>query len=106
MKEEFVAAIRSRSLVRVAFFSEEDHAVLSRTCAPMDIGPSRRYHDGRDRYHLWDYESDQGPHPLSILPESIQKLEVLGKTFDPADFITWDTGTSPWFVSRDWGQYS
>lgn len=93
-------------MVRVRFFSDEDQAVLTRKCAPMDYGPTRKYHDGQDRYHLWDYESDEVQHPLLILPESIESLEVLDQAFDPAGFVTWDVTKSPWHVSRDWGVLS
>lgn len=106
MKEEFIEAIQKRRMVSVKFFSEEDMGVLTRKCAPMDYGSTRKYRDGRDRYHLWDYESDETPHPLLIVPESIESLQVLDETFDPAGFVTWDTVTSPWHISRDWGPFS
>jgi len=103
MKEEFIAAIHSKSKIRVTFFSKEDGHALSRVCAPMDFGPSRRAADKSDRFHMWDYESDTKNHTLSLLPHQIQSIEVLPEHFDPAEFITWQTN---WFVPRDWGQYS
>src|SRR5579885_248725 len=103
MKEEFIKAIHDKKKVQLTFFSKEDAAPLSRKCAPMDFGPSRRAKDKSDRFHLWDFESDQGRHVLSILPGQVKSIEVLSEDFDPATFITWSTTTSPWFVPRDWG---
>lgn len=104
MIEDFINAIRLRQLVEVVFFSKEDGAQLTRKCAPMDYGPSRRTSDQTDRFHLWDYESDEGPHTLSLLPEQILSMRVLDQVFDPADFVTWEP--IDWFISRNWGQYS
>ncbi|QKS88654.1 hypothetical protein [Curtobacterium flaccumfaciens] len=103
---EFVAAIESHREVEVTFHSKEDGgAVLTRRCAPMDFGPSRRARDKTPRYHFWDWESD-GPrtHTLSLLAEQIVSIEVLDSTFDPASFVAWAPN---WFVERTtWGQFS
>ena len=106
MKDEFIHAIQAQKKVRVTFFSKEDVRLLKRKCAPMDYGPSRRAKEKNDRYHLWDYESDTRVHTLSLNPEQVKNIEVLDEDFDPAEFVTWDTGKSPWFVSRNWGIYS
>lgn len=106
MIDEFVTAIRSMRKVKVHFFSKEDSAVLSRLCAPMDYGPSRRAKSKDDRFHLWDFESDERNHVLSLSVAQIASLEVIDEQFDPAEFVTWDTGKSPWFVARDWGRFS
>lgn len=103
MKEEFIAAIQSRHKIKLTFQSKEDGRPLTRTCAPMDYGPSRRAHDKSDRYHSWDYDSDTERHTLSLLPNQVIAIEVLGETFDPAEFVTWQTD---WFIKRDWGAYS
>jgi len=105
-KDSFIQAIREKRKVRLTFFSKEDGRPLTRLCAPMDYGPSRRAHDKSDRYHLWDYESDSKQHNLPLLPAQVHQIEVLDETFDPAEFVTWSTTDSPWFVSRDWGPYS
>ena len=104
--EGFIQAIQDKKKVRLTFFSQEDGKNLVRVCAPMDIGPSRRAANKADRFHLWDYESDSRNHVLSLLPNQVINIEVLNEVFDPAEFITWDTTKSPWFVTRDWGQYS
>lgn len=104
--DKFIQAIKDKNKVRVKFHSKEDADFLERVCAPMDYGPSRRVSDGPDRYHFWDYESDDRPHPLSLLPEQIEVIEALEEHFNPADFINWNVTEKPWFVQRDWGIYS
>lgn len=104
MQAKFIGAIHSYSKVRLTFYSKQDQGLLVRTCAPMDYGPSRRaIADKGDRFHFWDYESDTRNHTLSLLPSQIKSIEVLGETFDPADFVTWSPN---WFIARNWGTYS
>lgn len=100
----FIAALEAQKKLRLTFFSKEDGHQLIRTCAPMDYGPSRRARDKSDRYHLWDYDSDEGRHTLSLLGDQISSIEALDEDFEPAEFVTW----SPveWFYPRDWGLYS
>ena len=102
----FIQAIQEKRKVRLTFFSKEDRASLSRICAPMDFGPSRIARVKNDRYHLWDYESDTEEHTLSLSPDQVEGMVILDEYFDPAEFITWSTVSSPWFVQRDWGEYS
>ena len=52
---------------------------------------------------MWDYESDIEQHILSLKPEQISGIEMLEGTFEPSEFVTWQT---QWIVPRDWGQYS
>jgi len=105
-KEQFIKAIQEKKMIRLTFFSKADGSSLIRKCAPMDFAPSRRAADKTPRYHFWDFESDTKNHTLSLLPNQIKFMENLNETFDPAEFITWNTTTSPWSVPRDWGQYS
>ncbi len=95
----FILALDAREKVRVAFFSKEDGHALVRTCAPMDYGPRIRAPDQADCYHLWDYDSDRGPHALGLLPGQVTSIQPTGEYFDPGEFITW----SPvkWFHPRD-----
>ena len=105
-KAQFIQAIHDKRKVRLTFYSKEDGGLLTRKCAPMDYGPSRRAKQKNDRFHFWDYDSDTQKHTLSLNPEQISNLQVLDDTFEPAEFITWDITKSPWFISRDWGPYS
>lgn len=99
----FLEALSGRKLVRVSFYSKEDGAIISRKCAPMDYGPSRRAKDKSNRYHFWDLTSDSRNHTLSLLPSQLKSLEVLGDSFDPSEFVTWKP---KWVIPRDWGHYS
>jgi len=102
-KDDFITAIQNKTKICLTFRSKEDGHNLVRLCAPMDYGPSRRAHNKNDRFHLWDYESDQKNHALSLLPNQIVNMEFISETFDPSEFVTWETN---WFVFRDWGRYS
>lgn len=102
-KDMFIQAIHDRRKIRVRFFSEQDNAVLTRLCAPMDFGPGKKIREKNDRYWVWDYESDTGVHPLGLRPERIEDMVILDDQFDPAEFVTWETA---WIVDRDWGRYS
>lgn len=99
----FIQGIHDKKKIRLTFLSKEDEAILVRLCAPMDFGPSSRAKVKVDRYHLWDYESDTGPHTLSLLPNQIKSMELTVEEFDPIEFVTW---TPNWLISRDWGIHS
>ncbi|NEU71708.1 hypothetical protein PI95_003685 [Hassallia byssoidea VB512170] len=102
----FVQAIHFKSKLKLTFFSKEDGVPLVRTCAPMDFGPSRRAKDTSNRYHFWDYDSDTKSHTLSLLPEQVIQIKATEDSFNPVEFIIWDTKKSPWFLPRDWGTFS
>lgn len=108
MKSEFIAAIHAKRKVRITFRSKEDSGPITRVCAPMDYGPSRRFKDGIDRFHVWDYFPDSGkkPHQIPIQASQLMAIETLDELFEPGEFITWSTSSSPWIVARDWGRYS
>ncbi len=107
MDETFIRAIHDKRRVRITFYSKEDGGLLSRQCAPLDFGPSRRAKNKSNRYHSWDFESDSGAnHVLNLEPANVVKIELLPDGFDPGQIITWDTKKSPWFVERDWGAHS
>lgn len=103
MRDKFIDAIHNRSKIQLTFYSKEDDATITRLTAPMDFGPSRRAHDKSDRFHFWDYESDEKNHVLSLLPEAIESLMVIDQDFQPQEFVSW---TPNWFIARDWDQYS
>jgi len=99
----FLEAIHLKRLLKIKFNSKEK-GIIERTCVPFDFGPSRRSKDGFDKFHLYDLDSPDGKHTLSILPEQLLEIELLNIEFNPADYITW----SPinWFTKRDWGKFS
>ena len=106
MKEEFIQAIFDMKKILIIFHSNEDNKIISRKCAPMDYGPFRRSNDETPRFHAWDYESDKMPHTLSLLPNKIVSIKILNENFDPKDLVKWSVKRSPWFIKRNWGQYS
>jgi hypothetical protein len=102
----FLSAIENKQKVRVQFYSQEDKQVLTRTCAPLDYGPSRIAKNPNGRFHLWDYDSSSEPHILSLLPDQVYDITVLKESFDPATIVTWNVKESPWATWRDWGKLS
>ena len=87
----FIEAIQQRRKVNIRFYSQPDHGVLDRVCAPLDYGPGDGPPDGLNRYWLWDYTSNTDTHILGLAPQQIVDLQVLGEVFSPADF-----GVTPW----------
>lgn len=99
----FLEALDGLQKVALTFYSKDDGQEIVRTCAPMDFGPTRIAKDGFDRYHFWDYDSDNGPHSLMLMPDQVVSIIVLDDSFSPAEFVTWETN---WHYPRDWGQHS
>ena len=94
---QFIEAIKDKKKVSLRFYSTADSQVIDLICAPMDYGPGFGIPDGVSRYSLWDYTSNNGSHILSLLPEQILSLSLLGMEFDPAQI---DVRHSRWFVAR------
>lgn len=99
--KQFIEAIQGKKKVSLRFYSNADSQVIDLICAPMDYGTAAEYPDGVNRYILWDYTSNNGSHTLSLLPEQVLDLRVLGLLFDPAEI---DARPPQWSVARDWGQ--
>ena len=102
MHEDFLRAIHNKNIIVIRFNSNEK-GIISRKCIPFDFGPSRRYKDKQDRYHLYDLDSPSKSHNLSLLPSQLLNLIVTEETFDPGDYATWQPN---WIVARDWGRFS
>lgn len=102
----FIESILQKKKLLLRYYSKEDGQILERTCAAMDYGPSRHAKNKSDRYHFWDYDSDTECHPLSLPAEQISSISLLEAAFEPAEFVTWNVATSPWYFPRDWGVYS
>lgn len=103
LRDGFIESIHNLKKIRLTFYSKEDGRPLVRLIAPMDYGPSRRAKNKDNRFHCWDYESDQANHVLSLLPNQIIDMEFLDESFHPSEFVTW---TCNWFVTRNWGRFS
>ena len=102
MYNDFFRALESTNLVLLTFDSKEK-GVITRTCAPMDFGPSRIYSSSEVRYHFIDVDSSAGAHPLSITPDKVVELEILEEQFSPENLVHWQPN---WHYSRDWGSLS
>jgi len=98
----FLDAINEKKKVKIKVNSFEK-GVIVRECVPFDYGASRKYKDGKERYHLYDLDSPEGEHNLSILPEQLIEIDILDKNFDPKDYVKW---TPNWIFKRDWGEFS
>lgn len=95
----FIDGIDERRKVTLTFASKEDGGASQvRLCAPMDYGPRARAHDKSDCYHFHDYESEDGPHTLSLPPVQMIAIDATDESFDPAEFITWEAN---WHYPRD-----
>ena len=99
--KQFIEAIQQKKKVALRFYSKADSQVIDLVCAPMDYGAAAEAPDGVNRYLLWDYTSNNGSHTLSLLPEQILDIRILGEIFDPAQI---DARPPHWFVARDWGE--
>ena len=98
--KEFIQAIQAKTKVCVRFYSKADSGVVDLVCAPLDYGPEAAIPDGVNRYSLWDYSSNNGSHILSLLPEQVLDMRILGELFDPAKI---EVRPPHWFIARDWG---
>ena len=101
-RDIMIDAIRSKRKIRLTFNSKEK-GIIARTCIPFDIGASKRYRDGFNRFHFYDLDSPDGKHNLSILPEQILSIIILDDVFEPEDYVNWEP---KWYVKRDWGKFS
>ena len=105
--KSFIEAIKEKKKVSVRFYSKADSGVIDLVCAPLDYGPGPGPPDGVNRYWFWDYTSNGGSHVLTLLPEQVLDLSVLGLPFDPAGFgAPPPTCPQTWSIPRDWGTAS
>jgi len=104
LKENFIQAIHEKKLVEIKFVTKSDKSTRVRKCVPFDFGYSTRDKNKVDKYQLYDLNSPNGKHNLALEPEQLITLSILNETFNPADYITWDTIN--WTIRRDWGVYS
>lgn len=99
IKDEFIKAIHNANLVEVTFDSKSK-GMMTRTCAPMDYGPSRRSSSDEPKYHFYNTDSS---HPMPLSEEQITTMNVLEEKFNPENIVHWEPN---WFIERDWGKSS
>jgi hypothetical protein len=92
---QFLEASQARKLLRISFYSTPDGGVVDRECAPLAYAPAPAGSDPANRYWVWDPAHTAGANPLGLLPGQIVSVQVLGKSFDPAelqiDTTRWNT---------------
>jgi len=71
---DFIQAIRQKKKVKITFDSKEDGAPITRTCAPLDFGPSRRARDQSDRLHHRDILELLSEKLLDITPADLENI--------------------------------
>jgi hypothetical protein len=100
----FIDAIHKNLKVEIKYQSKEK-GLITRQCIPFDYGPSQRANikDKRDKYHFLDLNSPKGMHLIAGDPERVLEVKQLNESFDPGQYITWDTN---WTIPRDWGIFS
>jgi hypothetical protein len=97
--KQFIEAIKEKHKVCLRFYSKADSGVIDLVCAALDYGPGAGFQDGVSRYWLWDYTSNTGVPLLSLLPDQVLDIRILGEVFDPAEF---GAPSPTWSVPRDW----
>jgi hypothetical protein len=97
--DRFIEAIHGRLLASVRYYSRTDGSVVERILAPVDYGPRVEYVDGLSRFRFWDLGEDVAPHAVSLLPQEIVDLHLLGRVFDPARVTE---RPAQWSVPRKW----
>ena len=98
----FVNAIHDKKNVMLTFFSDGDGCVIARKCAPYDYGVMKEKGDRITRYCLWDYQGKKKAHPLFKKASDIREIKATDETFEPSDFVKWNTSEIPFMLSRDW----
>ncbi len=102
--QKFLQAIQEKKIIKMKFDSKEK-GIIERLCVPFDFGPWRRnISPNPDRYHVYDLNSPEGKHNVSIEVKQLINIEITDELFNPADYVTWND--VKWFIKRDWGNYS
>lgn len=103
MEQTMKKAIDNKNIVIIKFLSKEK-GIITRTCIPYDIGPSRRDKIKVTKFHFKTLDSPEENHTLLIEPRNIIDLVITNEKFKPEDHITWDI--IEWHYPRDWGEFS
>lgn len=101
----FVQAIKEKRKIWLTFFNKADGDTQVRLSIPMDYEP-HGIEEETSRYYLWDTDKSINGSFIILFPNNIVSMKLDKGTFDPAAFITWDLEELPWFLKRNWGQFS
>jgi hypothetical protein len=97
----FMDALEAKETVLVTFWSKSSNEIKTRCCAPIDFGPWKHCRWNDNRYHMWDFDSEEGPHPLVKGAKQIVSIVRHGIPFNPRMFVK--RGETPaWSTPRNW----
>lgn len=103
MDRDFLKSINDKLIVNLTFRTVKG-IVLKRKCVPLDYGPSRKFRDKSQRYHVLVINSPSGKiHPIPLSKVQILKIELTNTHFNPSRYIKWKLN---WHLKRNWGVYS
>lgn len=96
----FLQSIQDKIVLNIVYDSKEKGRI-TRKCAPLDYGPSQRKGKlyGTEKYHVFDLNSPDQPHPIAMEPDRIVSMSRSTETFNPKSFINWEVH---WLVPRNW----
>ena len=100
----FLDCLHKRRLMEVSYRSKKHgESVITRTCAPWDIGPFSRARDRSVEYYwVMDLTSPSGVHLTRISEQRLVAAAALDATFDPAEVSSQDIEHIHFYVARDW----
>lgn len=100
----FLDCLHARRLVEVSYRSKKHgDAVITRTCAPWDIGPNSRAKDqSLEYYWVVDVSSPSGIHLTPISTDRLVAAVPLEDAFDPSALAARGLRLGPFYVQRDW----
>ena len=94
--ELFIQAVMERRIIR-ALIDQGKEGTVEKVLVPVDFAPHRKYSNSGFTYQFCDPEKDCKSSLLSISPEALLDLALLGEMFAPADFSDWE---SAWNIPR------
>lgn len=103
-RDSFLECMADCRLMDISYISKKHgDAIITRTCAPWDIGPNSRAKDQSVHYYwVVDVSSPSGTHLTPISPTKIVDAVALTTSFDPAEFVAAGLRLGPFYVDRDW----
>ena len=102
--DTFIEAIHEKKIVKITFIAKNDSYPRVRKCVPFDYSTSKIDKDKILKFQMYDLDSPNGQHNLSLHPDQIIEIEKLNETFEPADYVKWEPD---WNIKRNsWGIYS
>jgi hypothetical protein len=102
MHTTFFDGIRSSRVLEV-FVHTREHGLINRKCVPFYFWESKKYNDGKERFHMFDLLDPTGNNHLSVLPEQVIFIEMTDEYFEPLDYFRCK---QKWISGHDVREYS